>query len=517
MSSDFQLPLEAGRASALAGAAPLTPGLLVLHGNRLETLAEAVFEWQALHPLAPLELDSVLVQSNGMAEWFKMSQASFQGVCAATQVELPARFLWRVYRIVLGRHAVPPVSAVDKQPLVWRLMSLLPRWIEAHASDPIWSALAAAFGSEESRADTALSAERSLVLCQSLADLFDQYQIYRPDWLDDWAVGRNVLRGALFGAQTQVQPVPDHQAWQPALWRCIVESLSVGERGALRPAVHRRCVQALEQGFLDAASSATDGAAWALPRRVVLFGSTQLPQSTLELLAALSRHVQIILAVPNPCRYFWADLIDGREQLAIARRRHPLRAGVELAALPLQALYAHGHPLLAAWGRQARDFVRQLDAFDDVQRSREQFELPKVDLFDEEPGGDLLQQVQARIRDGVPMHEHADEKPKADDRSISFHVAHSAHREVEILHDQLLHVLAQPPGGKALSPREIVVMVPNIDRFHPGGFWSTSPGQRAPHSLGYRGCERAWSQPAVANRGMAAARATAPLQCERVA
>ncbi len=467
MSSDFELPPRNSQASALAGPAPLKPGLLVLHGNRLETLAEAVFEWQARHPLAPLELDPVLVQSNGMAEWFKMSQASFQGVCAATQVELPARFLWRVYRSVLGHHAVPPVSAVDKQPLVWRLMSLLPRWIQAHAGDPVWSALGSALGSEASRADAALSAERSLVLCQRLADLFDQYQIYRPDWLDDWAAGRDVLRGALFGRQDgrQPSPVPVHQAWQPALWRAIVESLSAAEQGAMRPAVHRRCVQALEQALQDSASAAFGRPAWALPRRVVLFGSTQLPQSTLELLAALSRHVQIILAVPNPCRYFWADLIDGREQLAIARRRHPLRAGVELAALPLQALHAHGHPLLAAWGRQARDFVRQLDAFDDVQRSREQFELPKVDLFDEEPGGDLLQQVQARIRDGVPMHEHADEKPKADDRSISFHVAHSAHREVEILHDQLLHLLAHPPAGKPLSPRDIVVMVPEIDRF----------------------------------------------------
>ena len=33
----------------------ITPGLLVLHGNRAELLAEAVFEWLRRQPLQPLE------------------------------------------------------------------------------------------------------------------------------------------------------------------------------------------------------------------------------------------------------------------------------------------------------------------------------------------------------------------------------------------------------------------------------------------------------------------------------
>ena len=54
-----------------------------------------------------------------------------------------------------------------------------------------------------------------------------------------------------------------------------------------------------------------------------------------------------------------------------------------------------------------------------------------------------------------------------------FHVAHSAQREVEILHDQLLAMLAAPAIGpaaevpKPLQPRDIVVMVPDIAAFAP--------------------------------------------------
>ena len=46
------------------------PGLIALHGNQTEALAETVMAWLAAHPLQALEPEIVLVQSNGMAEWF---------------------------------------------------------------------------------------------------------------------------------------------------------------------------------------------------------------------------------------------------------------------------------------------------------------------------------------------------------------------------------------------------------------------------------------------------------------
>ncbi|WP_284620216.1 exodeoxyribonuclease V subunit gamma [Aquabacterium humicola] len=435
---------------------PLQTGLLVLHGNRLEDLAAAVTGWLGRHPLAPLEEETLLVQSNGMAEWLKMTLAGAHGICAASRVELPARFLWRSYRAVLGRDAVPPQSPLDKQPLVWRLMSLLPQL----QHEPVFAPVAAFLGH-----DAGADAARRLQLATRLADLFDQYQVYRSDWLDDWARGDDVLRPAVGPAL----PVPEDQAWQPALWRALLATLDDAGRAAARPLLHRRYLAALEAPDARFAQR--------VPRRLVLFGTTHVPQPMLQALSALARHSQVLLAVPNPCRYHWADLIEGRELLRAARHRHAWRGGRDLAALPLAQLHAQGHPLLAAWGRQSRDFVRQLDAFDDAEAARSRFALPRIDLFDEggtgagdEPPAPLLQQVQARIRDLVPLSEHAElapVTPAADDRSIVFHLAHSAQREVEILHDQLLELLARPPGGLAVAPREIVVMVPDIDAFAP--------------------------------------------------
>ena len=42
-------------------------------------------------------------------------------------------------------------------------------------------------------------------------------------------------------------------------------------------------------------------------------------------------------------------------------------------ARPAEALHLHGHPLLAAWGKQGRDYIALLDAFDDAAAYRQQF------------------------------------------------------------------------------------------------------------------------------------------------
>ncbi|ALT79892.1 exodeoxyribonuclease V subunit gamma [Paucibacter sp. KCTC 42545] len=420
----------------------ITPGLLVLHGNRAELLGEAVFEWLRRQPLGPLEEEIFLVQSNGVAEWLKMTLAQQTGICAATRVELPGRFLWRAYRQLLGRSAVPAESMLDKLPMTWRLMQLLPALQDQAGFEPLAGFLHLG------------GMERRLQLAQRLADLFDQYQVYRSDWLDAWGQGHDVLIQQTGQDPHNSPSLPADQRWQPLLWRALQEPLSATERAASRPQLHQRFVAALQAGHAPVTPMA---------RRVVLFGMTHVPMQTLQALAALSETCQVLLAIPNPCRYHWADIIEGRELLKQSRRRQPLRKGLDLAELGLEAMHQHAHPLLASWGRQGRDFVRQLDAFDDALQAQERFAQAKIDLFDEGEGAHWLGQVQARIRDLVPLAEHEPVTLGSEDRSIVFHIAHGAQREVEILQDQLLKRLAE--GG--LQPRDIVVMVPDIDAFAP--------------------------------------------------
>jgi exodeoxyribonuclease V gamma subunit len=439
----------------------LAPGLLAIHSDRMEHLRDTVFEWLGANPVQPLEQEVFLVQSNGIAEWLKVSMAEKMGVCSGVQVTLPARFLWQTYRQVLGPQRVPRRSPYDRLPLTWRLMQLLPAVI----NDPVYAPLAYFLKDG--------SPERRLQLARKLADLFDQYQVYRAGWLSVWAEGGDVL----LDARGQTRPLEPDQLWQPHLWRALRAACADDTRESGRADVHRQFVEALAH-----AGTAVD-----LPRRVVLFGVASLPYQTLEALGALARHTQVIVAVPNPCQYYWGDIISGRELLT-AQRRHQLYAphGASLADIPLEQMHAHCHPLLAGWGRLGRDFIRMLDEFDDVHATRRQFPSLRVDVFSDGAGTTLLSQVQAAIRDMQPLHDDLDQRSRCPtkDTSIRFHIAHSAQREVEILHDGLLEklagILAAPDddtahlasdddsaSAPALQPRDIIVMVPDIEKFAP--------------------------------------------------
>ena len=89
---------------------PLIPGFMVVHGNRLDELRSLVVSWMRRYPLAPLENEIALVQSNGIAQWLKLALAEDPkegdmggcGIAAAIDVQLPGSFMWQLYRMVLG-------------------------------------------------------------------------------------------------------------------------------------------------------------------------------------------------------------------------------------------------------------------------------------------------------------------------------------------------------------------------------------------------------------------------------
>ncbi|TKB47321.1 exodeoxyribonuclease V subunit gamma [Ferrimonas sediminicola] len=423
--------------------AQLQPGLSIIHANQMEDLRDLLVQWVRLHPLGPLERELFLVQSNGMAQWLKLAFAADPQlkIAAAQEMQLPSRFLWESYRTVLGETAVPKDSPFDKPRLRWRLLKLLPQLLSQEEFAPLRRFL------EE---DDDLRKRDQLA--EQLADLFDQYQVYRADWLDGWAAGRDEI----CDGEGRAVPLADELRWQPRLWRALIADVAPCWRGSSRAALHHHFIQALER-----AEQRPPG----LPRRLLVFGISTLPQQAVEALKALAKHCQILLCVQNPCQHFWADIVEDRELLRreLARARHNRKPGTP-ELLSLEQMHQHANPLLAAWGKQGRDYIGLLYGIDDPDQYRTHFH--SIDLWRsplEQGQGSLLRRMQQGIFDLDPL---PDEPwPVAEgDSSLVFHLAHSRQREVEILHDQLLQRFQQDPQ---LSPSEVIVMMPDVDLYAP--------------------------------------------------
>lgn len=437
---------------------PAGAGFVVVHGNRLEDLRDLVVELLRLRPQAPLVPELFLVQSNGMKHWLEqaLAQDDALGICAATPIMLPAKFLWQAYRAVLGPAVVPLQLPFDKDALTWRLLRMLPQLAMSDAAFLPLARYLEADRAGERASDR--SARRRFQLAQQVADVFDGYQQYRADWLGDWEEGRDELRRP--GAAAL--PVPAAQAWQPRLWRALREDIGVAAADASRAAVHRQfeaAMQAWPEGQPCPA---------AIPPRIWVFGISALPLQSVRALAELGRVAQVLMVVQNPCQHYWGHVVEGRALLGrLVRHRQTPRGGRAIDDLPDDPalLHAESHALLASWGRQGRDYLHLLDEFD--QSAGRPHLLSRVDAFRSpvDPGdgspvvASRLRLLQASILELAPPPPAPE---PVDDRSMEFVMAHSAQREVEVLHDRVLEWLDE---DDSLQPRDLMVMVPDMANF----------------------------------------------------
>ncbi|WP_166263653.1 exodeoxyribonuclease V subunit gamma [Marinobacter caseinilyticus] len=428
-------------------------GFQVIHANRLEDLRSLTVEVIRHFPLAPLDDEVFLVHSNGIAQWLKLALARDQddpelagvGIAAGMTFSLPSRFLWQVYRAVLGEQAVAKQSPYDKDRLTWRLLRLLPEIKDQPVFAPLARFLAGAEGDR-----------RLYQLADRIADLFDQYQVYRADWLDAWRQGRDEIKTR----SSRVVALAGDQCWQPALWRLLNDDIGPQQSDASRADVHNHFMTA-------SASLSPQTRPQGLPKRLIVFGVSSLPQQTLEVLSRLGRCSQVLLCVHNPCRYYWADIVEDRELLRATNRRGRQRESMP-DVLDENNLHLHANPLLAAWGKQGRDYIRLLDEYDDQAGYAEWFD--RIDIFEShihDPSAPtLLAAVQDDILELRPTLESVQwQSPDyRGDESLVFHTAHSPQREIEILHDQLLAAFS---ADDSLKPQDVIVMVPDINAYAP--------------------------------------------------
>ncbi|WP_437888466.1 exodeoxyribonuclease V subunit gamma [Phytobacter sp. V91] len=419
--------------------------LRVYHSNHLdvlEALMEYIVENNRLDD--PFEPEMVLVQSTGMAQWLQMTLAKKFGIAANIEFPLPASFIWDMFVRVLPD--IPKESAFNKQSMSWKLMTLLPGMLERDEF-----AMLRHYLSDDA------DKRKLFQLSSRVADLYDQYLVYRWEWLTRWEAGE------------LIDGLDEAQLWQAPLWRALVEhTASLGQPHWHRANLYQRFINELENAKTRPAG---------LPSRVFICGISALPPVYLQALQALGKHVDVHVLFTNPCREYWGDIKDPAFLARLITRQRQ-RLG-EQKSLPLfrDVTAAPGlfnsegeqnlpNPLLASWGKLGRDYVYLLAGLEEVQ---------EVDAFVEITPGPLLQNLQYDMLElrnsavaGINAEEFACSDKKRlldpDDRSVTVHVCHSPQREVEVLHDRLIAMLEEDPQ---LTPRDIVVMVADIDSYSP--------------------------------------------------
>ena len=371
----------------------------------------------------PLQKNTIVVQSPGMARWLWLTLAKENQVAANLEFPMVASFLWEL--MAANVEGVKTQTRFGKQPLSWSLWEQLEVWIEL----PEFEVLKAYVEAGDQ------PALRRFRLSQQLADLFDQYLLYRPDWIDAW--------------QQDQMPVDirndAHSEWQSALWRKLVkhsqqeDSLQLDHRVWLQQAFMKR----LEQGEQ-----------LKVPANVYIFGISVMPDSHLQLVNALAKHSQVEIFQLSPSSEYWLEDKTKKSMLKESMQLPLLEESKLDLSPPLL-----GNELLNRWGAATRPYLAklyELVAYDFVDMHSN-----SEGSFESNNSVSLLHYLQHNILNAKTADPWL---LKACDNSFTIHSCYSVIREVEALHDYLLTTLDR---DATLTPSDILVITPDINRYAP--------------------------------------------------
>ncbi|MBV9804240.1 MAG: exodeoxyribonuclease V subunit gamma, partial [Solirubrobacterales bacterium] len=380
----------------------------------------------------PFVPDVVAVPTRGIERWLTQrlslrlgaSADRRDGVCANVEFPFPGRLIMGA--LAAGAGLDPETDPWLPERSVWPLLEVVDECLAEPWLATLAGHLAGARGDAE-------EAPRRFGVVRHVADLFDRYAVHRPDMVRRWAAGSD----------------SSEDGWQPELWRRLRERIAVAS-----PA--ERLQDACEQ-------IRRDPAVLELAPRLSLFGLTRMPRSHLEVMAAIAAGREVHLFVLHPSPSLWSRVSAELDRgAAIVRRREDRTSG-----LPVNRL-------LASWGRDARELQlvvagagESIDHHHELRASERQT---------------LLAAIQDDLRadrqpPAPPLAGQPDGRPPLgpDDRSVQIHACHGRARQVEVLRDAVLHLLAEDP---TLEPRDVIVMCPDIETFAPliqATFGSTEP------------------------------------------
>ena len=371
-------------------------------------LAAGLAEVLRTPPSDPFAADVVAVPAKGVERWLAQrlshvlgSADAGDGVCANVRFPSVTTLVDEALEPVTPAEAVP---AWSPERLLWPLLDEL----DACAPGQAWCAsLVRHLGTGGD------DRGRRLRVASKLAGLYDAYGQSRPEMVRAWALGDDT-----FGDGA---PLDDDVRWQAELWRRVRARVGHPSPPELLDAACDR----LRAGDVDLA----------LPERVSVFGTSRLSRARLQVLAALAERRDVHLWLHHASPALWD---------AVAAAPTAVRRANDVTADRLS------NPLLVSLSRDVRELQQVLPQAQDVLHERPPY--PPT----------LLGRLQADLAgDAVPS---APPPLDPDDRSVQVHSCHGRTRQVEVLREVVLGLLAADP---TLEPRDVLVMCPDVETFAP--------------------------------------------------
>ncbi len=356
-----------------------------------------------------------LVQNKNLSFIIKIFLAKYLGICANFKFYLPTQFIWKIFKIFVPD--IKDINYFSKFNLVFIIMKLLPDLIHLKEFILIKNYL-----------KDDLNLEKLFFLSFKIADLYNQYLIYRVDWLHKWENSKLIEK-----LNNDI-----HQLWQSILWKKIIEYLLKKFNYSLNISnIYYKFLYLIKKKEVKISTLITN---------LFIFNVSFIPPIYFDVIYKLSKYIDIYYFLINPSSKFWFDKINFKVN--------------NLSFTNYKNNKIKFNSLMLSYGNIFANYINLINRFN----------INEINFFTSIKKDTILHKVQNDILNFRNSYWYFKKKKKKvrekiniNDCSISINSCYGYLKEVEVLHDYLLNIILK----FKYKPNDIIVLVSNINIYYP--------------------------------------------------
>jgi len=364
----------------------MNKGLFLYLSNDLNILFDNLYKNFKVSSQTPFfQKNWIVVQTDGMVRWVSLKFAERDGIFGNTDFLFPKNFILKVLEVL----KILDVAKIrfDKKGVCLDIL----KYLQHNNIEELTKYIDDWAG------------KKSVQLALKLADIFDQYVIYRPEFVKN--------------------PDKISVKWQKKIFKQVIY-----DKPNIINGIEKFLDGSFDKSLLDL-----------LPQEINLFSISILPPVFVSFIKKLSEYKKINIYTINPCKSFWFDDLSDKAKVYFENRYGKS-----------DFITNDGNPILLNNGKMLQDFISLLYETEPTPIEYENYS--EIDVSNN------LNELKKSILYNVKGIE------KVNDKTVQIHSYHSKLREVEGLYNYILNIIE---NDNEVCLEDVVVMCSDINDYAP--------------------------------------------------
>ncbi|QJC30143.1 hypothetical protein GJT84_02250 [Enterobacteriaceae endosymbiont of Plateumaris sericea] len=369
----------------------------IYHSNNLNILLNLIKYNILKNPLQnPLKTEIIILPNTTFIPYLKIFFSKIFGIHANINYIKPEIFIWNLFVKIIPK--IKKGNIFNKKIIIWQLMNIIPELI-----------ILPEFKHFHKYINNIKNIKCLFQLSIQIANLYDEYQKYRPEWLFLWE------NNEIISLKSQ------DQIWQAKLWKQLIiyNKITLNKPLWYFSKLYNYYIKNKKKIKYSI-----------LPERIFILDTQNIPLIYFQLLEQVTEYIEIHILVNNPCIHYWDNI-------------------------QLNKNYNFNNSLLFSWGKYGLNNINKLINLQS--RVIESFMMIK--------SKNLLKNIQKDILLLKENFFSRNKKKKINniDNSIQINIFSDAKQEIEFLSINIIKLI----NSKKYFLHDIIVISPNLKKYLP--------------------------------------------------